>query len=348
MKLKKYMVFITIVICVAVYSFIWYIPDAGTNISLGQITGTGQNARQTGMGDQQVSNLPAAIEEGTLQLPVIIISENYLLYGENRYSSAEPAASPFNNRPVFNSYYADLDCDGVYEAYATVSMGSGIVTSYLLGYDLVTENSYMRNERMDMNYSFCMFHYELFVAAWPYGKGKEEAVRYYRPQLDQDRFTFELEPVDEVLEADISAFFAAQKGAEEEEAARIMRFGYAVREERVDREVPLHEDDFKQLWEGQKLQSMQNEYSMYLSSAQPPGVVEKMGMYDGQIIYSMSRHQESRKLVPFHSNPYYIIDENTYVVLFFVDEFFFPPFSRLEHIEVWDAEGNKLREIELE
>jgi len=117
------------------------------------------------------------------------------------------------------------------------------------------------------------------------------------------------------------------------------KFGYNVEVEDTNREVPLTEEDFKQLRKGQyitseKAECFEAEYSV--------GIVEMIGMFDGQILHS----HRSPGTGFASTTPYYILDENTYVLLCFKNDDIIS--SPLDHIEVWDADGNKLRDIEIE
>ena len=117
------------------------------------------------------------------------------------------------------------------------------------------------------------------------------------------------------------------------------RFGYVVEEDIKDRKVPLTEDDFTKLKKGQYFRSeyAEDSNSTYIS------VEDKLGLEDGTIIHNpMSLTLSSGRL---HISQYYRIDNNTYVVLFFENNIISNP---LDHIEVWDADGNKLREIEID
>ena len=118
------------------------------------------------------------------------------------------------------------------------------------------------------------------------------------------------------------------------------RFGYYVSENFVEREYLLSESDFQQLSKNQYLQSVtaENHGSEELS------VIETIGMFDGLLYYN--------PITLFHGNaksqisPYYKIDDDTYVVLLFkVNR---PDSFPLESVEVWDSEGNKLRDINIE
>ena len=142
------------------------------------------------------------------QLPLIVLPDRYFEYYRKTLPpfyptpAWEPEPHPFDGMLVINVYYADINYDGVYEAYATGTMGSGIVHSYLLGYDPVTKTNYQLSKRMEMDYSFCSLSGELYVVAW--SGWHNEPRRYYRPQLNQEMQTFDLEPVDKVMAAVIA------------------------------------------------------------------------------------------------------------------------------------------------
>jgi len=116
------------------------------------------------------------------------------------------------------------------------------------------------------------------------------------------------------------------------------RFKHMVEEDTIIREVPLVEEDFKQLKKGQYISSG----IAKLSGAEYEGVVEVIGKYDGQILYTPRMPGTGKA----NTSPYYRIDENTYVILFFSGNDI--TYGSLDYIEVWDADGNKLREIEID
>ena len=116
------------------------------------------------------------------------------------------------------------------------------------------------------------------------------------------------------------------------------RFGYVVEEEFVNREITLHEDDFKKLKKGQYIDSSHAEV---FKSDYTTGIIESIGMYDGQIMFTARALGTGMAL----TSPYYKINDDVYVILFFEDTLIDLP---LESVEVWDAEGNKLREIEID
>jgi len=104
------------------------------------------------------------------------------------------------------------------------------------------------------------------------------------------------------------------------------RFGGRVRENFIEREVELKEEDFENLRKGQYLnQKMADEgRSKYV------GIVEMLGMYDGDMVYVMPT--ENQKEPPL-GNPYYRIGENTYAVLLFKSNA--AGYSPLETVEIW-------------
>ena len=117
------------------------------------------------------------------------------------------------------------------------------------------------------------------------------------------------------------------------------RFGYVVEEGIKDRRTPLTEDDFTKLKKGQYFRSeyVEDFNSTYIS------VEEKLGPEDGTIIHNpMSLTLSSGRL---HISQYYRIDDNTYAVLFFENDIIS---NLLDHIEIWDADENKLRDIEIQ
>jgi len=79
------------------------------------------------------------------------------------------------------------------------------------------------------------------------------------------------------------------------------------------------------------------------------GVIEIIGMYDGEIVYTMP----NRNGLPLSTDVYYKIGENAYVVLLFKDRFSIA--NPLEKVEVWEEiwkeDGTyevKKRELEID
>jgi len=123
------------------------------------------------------------------------------------------------------------------------------------------------------------------------------------------------------------------------------RFNYHVYEEFIERKKPLNEEDFKKLKKGQYI----NQEVATLENSKYLGVIETIGMYDGEIVYTMP----NRNGLPLSTDVYYKIGENTYVVLLFKDRFSIA--NPLEKVEVWEEiwkeDGTyevKKRELEID
>jgi len=151
-----------------------------------------------------------SVEDETNQgLPLIIINtkglftydlDEWPLFFPTPESPGEP--HPFAGYPVHNVYQADLDGDGVYEAYATVDIGSGIVISSLLGYNPVSGEMYALNDSTIIEYEFIDFGGEMFVCAYPFSYYYEISnITFYRPKLNDETLSFDLDEVDEELAA---------------------------------------------------------------------------------------------------------------------------------------------------
>ena len=172
--------------------------------------------------------LPISAEQEHSELPLITLSENLLTNEKGVWPpfstspEATPKPHPFDGHSAYNAFFADLNCDGVYEAYATISLGSGMVTSYLLGYDSVTRNTYTLNERLIVEYNFIAYNGELFMYASPsfytfrlqYAEDTDVVSfspqppegnphGYYRPVLNSETLTFDLEQIPESLSEEI-------------------------------------------------------------------------------------------------------------------------------------------------
>jgi hypothetical protein len=172
--------------------------------------------------------LPVSTEQAHSELPLITLTENLLTSEKGVWPpfsetpEATPKPHPFDGHAAYNAFFADLNCDGAYEAYATISLGSGMVTSYLLGYDSITRNTYTLNERLIVEYDFIAYNGELFVFAGPSFytfslKAVEETPGviisppppegnpdgYYRPVLNNETLTFDLEQIPESLAEEI-------------------------------------------------------------------------------------------------------------------------------------------------
>jgi len=104
------------------------------------------------------------------------------------------------------------------------------------------------------------------------------------------------------------------------------RFGGRVRENFIEREVELKEEDFEKLRKGQYLNQKiaDEERSKYV------GIVEILGIYDGDMVRSLPT--ANRKEPPL-GNIYYKIEENIYAVLFFRNQR--SESAPLESVEIW-------------
>jgi len=128
-------------------------------------------------------------------------------------------------------------------------------------------------------------------------------------------------------------------------AETIERFGYRVYENLIDREQALKEEDFKILKKGQYI----NQEVATQKEAEYLGVIETIGMYDGEITYNSPNPNKS----PILTNLYYKIGDNTYVVLLFKNNS--SKRQPLESVEVWEEVVNsdgtyevKKRELEID
>lgn len=169
-----------------------------------------------------VTSLGAGDIPSAPKLPLMEANEDLLTYEKGRWpqfyltpeSEGEP--HPFDGYAAFNAFEADLNNDGKYEAYATIHLGSGVVTSYLLGHDPVTGNSYTLNERMVVDYEFIAYEGELYIRAIPFfglaldNEAEKDTLsgRIYRPKHNDETLCFDLEEIDpdlaEVIQGDIA------------------------------------------------------------------------------------------------------------------------------------------------
>jgi len=134
------------------------------------------------------------------ELPLIIVSGEFILtYDKSKWPLFYPTPQSEGEEYSFagdcarNVYNADLNNDGTYEAYATISMGSGIVTYFLIGYDPVSGNKNILNERLAMDYFFVDYDGELFVRAFM--SMSNNCTGIYRPILNDESLTFDLEMI---------------------------------------------------------------------------------------------------------------------------------------------------------
>jgi len=123
------------------------------------------------------------------------------------------------------------------------------------------------------------------------------------------------------------------------------RFGYRVYEEFIERKKPLKEEDFKKLKKGQYI----NQEVATSKESEYLGIIETMGMYDGEIVYTLPNMNDS----PLSTDVYYRIGENTYVVLLFRNQFsILAPLEKVEvWEEIWKEDGTyevKKRELEID
>ena len=191
----------------------------------------------------------------------------------------------------------------------------------------------------------------IFIMVITSGQGKTEIITTSTPEITYDSAyrTEELILEEDEIEDDRviseenkeewgselleNSEFAYFYGMEEDEDLP-KRFGYVVEEAMEEREVPLEEEDFKKLKKGQYF------FSGRESATIPIGIVDVIGWFDGEIMHTARAPGSGIAKVSF----YYKIDDSTYIILFFEHNLRSYP---LERIEVWDAEGNKLRDIDI-
>ncbi len=70
--------------------------------------------------------------------------------------------------PLCETFIADVDKDGVYEVYANVSFGSGIVSEDIAGYNIAKGDEYYLSERMKKDYKLFVEDGELMVNEYKY------------------------------------------------------------------------------------------------------------------------------------------------------------------------------------
>lgn len=77
--------------------------------------------------------------------------------------------------PIRPGYLADLNGDGVYELYANLCFGSGIVDERIQGYDPATDQTSTLSDRAVTDYIMVQYDQALYIIARPY-TGDDTAV----------------------------------------------------------------------------------------------------------------------------------------------------------------------------
>ena len=105
------------------------------------------------------------------------------------YETGEPRGIWANN--VFQAE------DGTDMFFATVSVGSGLISTKIQGYDPVNETMYTLCDRFNYDYRFFMYENELFIEK--VSPGTMKSVGIFRPVLNQENLSFDLVEVDDEL-----------------------------------------------------------------------------------------------------------------------------------------------------
>jgi len=90
--------------------------------------------------------------------------------------------------------------DGTDMLFATIPVGSGIISTMIQGYDPVSGRMYTLCERFFSDYRFFIYENELFVAenlAFPDRSGR--LVDIFRPVLNHENLSFDLIQIDDEL-----------------------------------------------------------------------------------------------------------------------------------------------------
>ena len=91
---------------------------------------------------------------------------------------------------ITESFEADMNNDGHYEVYVNAVAGSGIVHSYLKGYDFENDCYYILSERFKYDYYFVIFDEQLYVVRTATIGGDPVDNCVFVPTLDSKNHTF--------------------------------------------------------------------------------------------------------------------------------------------------------------
>ena len=89
---------------------------------------------------------------------------------------------------------ADLDKDGIYELYLNASIGSGIIHSFIHGYNPKNSKYYIVSKRFEADYLFFIYENNLYVLeipSWGVPLSEERIYKIYKPVILNDEFTLE-------------------------------------------------------------------------------------------------------------------------------------------------------------
>jgi hypothetical protein len=99
-------------------------------------------------------------------------------------AQSEPALIGY---PIQPSYLADLNGDGIYELYANLCFGSGIVDERVQCYDPASDQTSTLSDRAVTDYTAEVYEQALYIIARPYNGG--EAAVVYRAELSDGTLT---------------------------------------------------------------------------------------------------------------------------------------------------------------
>jgi hypothetical protein len=75
---------------------------------------------------------------------------------------------------------ADLNDDATFELYLNASIGSGVVHSFIHGYDPINNNYYILSKRMDVEYHLFIYSNVVYISSY---KINEKEINIYKPKL---------------------------------------------------------------------------------------------------------------------------------------------------------------------
>ncbi|MHB8064701.1 MAG: hypothetical protein ACYDG2_19075 [Ruminiclostridium sp.] len=96
--------------------------------------------------------------------------------------------------PILETFLADIDKDGMYEIYANVYFGSGIVSGDISGYNIATNTKFYISKRTEKDYKLFIKDNTLLVKEYPYNhltKGSDTAPDIKALKIEKDKLVLE-------------------------------------------------------------------------------------------------------------------------------------------------------------
>lgn len=109
-----------------------------------------------------------------------------------------PAVEMESDGPyVMLAIQADLNHDGIYEEYQSLSVGSGIISYAVSGYDSKNGKTYELGDRGVTDYFLTIYKETMYIVSVPspFGSERTNPVTVYLPGLDTELSAFSLKKI---------------------------------------------------------------------------------------------------------------------------------------------------------